>query len=111
MTGAEFRAPVTGAGSQGYRWIVTVTGDAEAVEASVAGIPPSAATAAGSFARELRIQARRPGVARIGLALVHSGGRVREEHAVTVRVDPADGDAARAAGVAEPTAGLEPATP
>lgn len=86
--GADFRAPVTGAGSQGYRWIVTVTGDVGTIEAAVTGIPPVQLGGVGSFARELSIRARKPGVARVELALVHSGGRTREQHSIVVHVTP-----------------------
>jgi hypothetical protein len=87
VVGALFRAPITGAGSQGYRWLATVTGAAHAVDVQTAGVPPVGdAPGQGSFARELRIVALAPGVAVIDLALTHAGGRVRERRTITVRV-------------------------
>jgi hypothetical protein len=89
VVGARFRAPITGAGSQGYRWLAEVTGDAHAVEVQTAGIPPAAdRPGEGSFARELRIVAVATGTAVIDLALTHAGGRVREHHTITVHVRP-----------------------
>ena len=90
VVGAQFRAPITGAGSQGYRWLVTVTGDEDAVEVRTVGVPPSGESPGrGSFPRELQIDARRPGSAIVELALTHAGGRVREQHRLVVQVaDP-----------------------
>lgn len=89
VVGARFRAPITGAGSQGYRWLATVTGDAPAVDVQTAGIPPTGDDPGqGSFARELRIAALAPGTALIDLALTHAGGRVRERHTIIVHVRP-----------------------
>ncbi len=87
VIGARFRAPITGAGSQGYRWLATVTGDADAVDVATVGVPPADASAGqGSYARELRIEGVRAGVATVRLALTHAGGAVREEHKIVVRV-------------------------
>ncbi|KHK96074.1 hypothetical protein LK09_17220 [Microbacterium mangrovi] len=87
VIGERFRAPITGAGGQGYRWLATVTGDADAVDVQTVGIPPAGdPPGQGSFARELRIVGRAPGVAVIDLALTHAGGRVRERLRLTVRV-------------------------
>jgi hypothetical protein len=87
VIGAQFRAPITGAGSQGYRWLKTVTGDADAVEVQTVGVPPAGdSPGQGSFARELHIAALAPGTVVIDLALTHAGGRVRERHTITVRV-------------------------
>lgn len=87
VIGARFRAPITGAGGQGYRWLATVTGDADAVEVQTVGVPPTGdSPGQGSFPRELHIAAVAPGTALIELALTHAGGRVRERHTITVRV-------------------------
>ncbi|WP_417563338.1 hypothetical protein [Microbacterium sp.] len=85
--GAQFRAPITGAGSQGYRWLATVTGDAAAVDVRTVGVVPAdEAEAHGSYARELQIDALAVGIAHVDLALTHAGGRVRERHLVVVHV-------------------------
>ena len=87
VVGAQFRAPITGAGSQGYRWLATVTGDADAVEVRTVGVPPAGdSPGVGSYPRELQIDARRAGIATVELALTHAGGRVREQHRIVVRV-------------------------
>nr|WP_274636517.1 hypothetical protein [Microbacterium bovistercoris] len=85
--GAQFRAPITGAGSQGYRWLATVTGDAATIEVRTVGTPPVGHSPGhGSYERELQIDALQAGVAVIDLALTHAGGRVRERHGLVVRV-------------------------
>jgi hypothetical protein len=87
VIGAEFRAPITGAGSQGYRWLVTVAGDQEAVDVRTVGVPPVGdSPGVGSFARELQIDALTPGTAVVDLSLTRVGGEVREQHTLTVRV-------------------------
>ncbi len=89
VVGEEFRSPVTGAGSQGYRWIVTVSGSSGAVSATVDPVPPSDPSASGSFPRVLTILGLATGVATVHLALTRSGGRIREEWSLTVRVHAA----------------------
>lgn len=92
VVGARFRAPITGAGSQGYRWLVTVTGDEDAVEVRTVGVPPPGESPGeGSYPRELQIDAHRPGTATVELALTHAGGRVREQHRLVVRVTAPSG--------------------
>jgi hypothetical protein len=91
VIGALFRAPITGAGSQGFRWLATVTGDADAVQVRTVGIPPDppapgVPAQVGSYARELQIDAISTGTAVVDLALTHVGGDVRERHTITVRV-------------------------
>jgi hypothetical protein len=86
QVGAHFRAPITGAGSQGYRWTVEISGATGAVAVSTAGIPPTHDAGVGSFPRELRIDARAPGDAMVQLTLARHSGRVREQHVITVHV-------------------------
>ncbi len=87
VIGARFSAPITGAGSQGYRWLATVSGDAGAVAVQTLGVPPGlGSTGRGSYRRELRIDALAAGVATVDLALTHAGGHVAERHMITVRV-------------------------
>lgn len=85
--GEHFRAPITGAGSQGYRWLTEVTVDAASVAVRTVGVPPpDPSPGQGSYPRELQIDALEPGVAVVDLALTRVGGEVRERHVVTVRV-------------------------
>ncbi|QAY60284.1 hypothetical protein ET475_10005 [Microbacterium protaetiae] len=87
VIGEHFRAPITGAGSQGYRWLVTVTRDAAAVAVRTVGVPPAGdSPGQGSYPRELQIDALQTGVAVVDLALTRVNGEVRERHVLTVRV-------------------------
>jgi hypothetical protein len=90
VIGDSFRAPITGAGSQGYRWLATIDGDADAVEVDTVGVPPAGGQQGqGSYPRELRVEGLRAGTATVRLALTHAGGAVREEHVIVVRVHDA----------------------
>jgi hypothetical protein len=84
--GEQFRAPITGAGSQGYGWSVDVAGDSGAVAVQTAGVPPQVDPGVGSYGQELRITGLAAGVADVRLTLARGSGRVREQHRITVRV-------------------------
>ncbi len=86
MVGAHFRAPITGAGSQGYRWTVEISGATNSVAVRTVGIPPQHDIGVGSYRRELRIDALAPGIATVHLSLARHSGRVREQHVISVHV-------------------------
>jgi hypothetical protein len=86
LVGEQFRAPITGAASQGYGWSVVIDGDRDAITVETAGIPPETDVGVGSWEQELRITALEPGVARLQLTLARGSGRIREQHNTTVRV-------------------------
>ncbi len=84
--GAHFRAPITGAGSQGYRWTVEISGATDALAASTVAITPQHDAGVGSYPRELRIDGLAPGDATVQLTLARHSGRVREHHVITVHI-------------------------
>jgi len=86
LVGEQFRAPITGAASQGYGWRVVIEGDQDAITVETVGIPPERDVGAGSWEQELRITALVPGVARLQLTLARGSGRIREQYNTTVRV-------------------------
>jgi hypothetical protein len=83
--------PLTGAGSVGYVWRLTVGGDTRAIDARTgpAEPRPSGAQVAGSLPQALFLLGRAPGRCDIQLRLVRVPGQPpRESHDIVVRVEP-----------------------
>ncbi len=83
--------PLTSAGSVGYVWLLTVSGEAPAIEASAGPEQqrPPDAPPGGSLRQALFVLGRAPGRAEIHLRLMRVPGQPpRESHDIAVTVVP-----------------------
>jgi hypothetical protein len=87
--GHTAKIPLTGAGSVGYVWRVSVDGDAVLAKIGPADAQRPAGPAVGSLPQALIIEGRSIGHATIMLRLVREPGRPpREQHEIAVIVSP-----------------------